>query len=200
MMKVEIRADSVTIEGYVNAVGRDSRVMQSPTGQFVEQVEPKTFERALSRTQDVDLMHNHKRTIGGVVQGNLALQEDAIGLHARATVTDTAVIEAAKNGELRGWSFGFSNPKDRIEPLGDGLQRRYLEDLELQEVSIIDSSMVPAYVGTSIEMRSGSEMTVEYRGFGDNVETYNLTPKSDANKPDYSVQRAEIELMKLKGR
>ena len=41
-MRIELRADSVLIEGYVNAVARDSRPMRDrDTGQrFVEQIVP----------------------------------------------------------------------------------------------------------------------------------------------------------------
>lgn len=77
-MKVEIREDKVLIEGYVNAVGRDSRVIPSPTGNFVEQVVPKTFERALQAGHDIELRLNHDRVIGSQGAGNLELREDSI--------------------------------------------------------------------------------------------------------------------------
>ena len=45
-MRIEIRNDSVLIDGYVNAVGRDSRPMRDrKTGErFVEQIVPGAFE------------------------------------------------------------------------------------------------------------------------------------------------------------
>ena len=50
-MRIELRADSVLIEGYVNAVARDSRPMRDrDTGQrFVEQIVPGAFRRALEQ-------------------------------------------------------------------------------------------------------------------------------------------------------
>ena len=59
-MRIELRADSVLIEGYVNAVARDSRPMRDKkTGQrFVEQVVPGVFKRALERNE-VDLLLDH---------------------------------------------------------------------------------------------------------------------------------------------
>ena len=45
-MKIEVRSDHVLISGYVNAVGRDSRPLPSPTGKFVEMVEPGVFRAA----------------------------------------------------------------------------------------------------------------------------------------------------------
>ena len=52
-MKVELRNDSVYIEGYVNAVGRDSRPIRDKTTgkRFVEQIVPGTFKRALAKTK-----------------------------------------------------------------------------------------------------------------------------------------------------
>ena len=97
-MKIQIRSDSVEIEGYVNAVGRDSRPMRDrSTGErFVEQIVPGAFTRALSRN-DVDLLldHDEKRLLGNT-KTNLELTEDSIGLKARATVTDKEVIEKAR--------------------------------------------------------------------------------------------------------
>ena len=60
-MRIEIRSDSVVLTGYVNVTSRESRVLPSPTGRFVEEILPKTFERALNSTQNVDLLFNHDR-------------------------------------------------------------------------------------------------------------------------------------------
>ena len=60
-MKVEIRNDSVTIEGYVNVTHRDSKPLQSESGIFVEQIESNAFADALTRTDNVDLLFNHQR-------------------------------------------------------------------------------------------------------------------------------------------
>ena len=108
-MRIEIRADSVVIEGYVNAVARDSRPMRDrKTGKrFVEQIVPGVFERALKHNE-VQLLLNHDKTRNlGSTSTNLELYEDSIGLHARAEVPDPEVIEKARKKKLRGWSFGF---------------------------------------------------------------------------------------------
>src|SRR5437764_3567376 len=104
-MKVEIRNNSVNISGYVNVASRDSRMLPSSKGTFIEQVEPRAFERALTRTDNVDLLFNHlaTRKLGSTQEGNLKLHEDAIGLYAETTVTDPEVVKKAQDGELRGW-------------------------------------------------------------------------------------------------
>jgi HK97 family phage prohead protease len=160
-MKVEIRGNSVTLDGYVNVVQRDSRVLPSARGKFIEQIEPRTFEKALSRTDNVNLLFNHKedRKLGSTSEGNLTLYEDSIGLRAICTVTDDEVLNKAKNNELRGWSFGFICRDDKWT---DGeVQRRFVSDLDLLEVSILD--MTPAYIATSIESRGEETVITEQR-------------------------------------
>lgn len=158
-MRVEIRADSVVIEGYVNAVARDSRVMRDrKTGKrFVEQIIPGVFRRALQHN-DVKLLLNHddSRTLGST-QTNLELYEDSIGLHARAVVSDPEVIEKARQKKLRGWSFGFLERDASKEDINDNLERRFVEDMELIEVSVIDERKIPCYEGTSLEARAEGE-------------------------------------------
>ena len=159
-MRIEIRSDSVEIDGYVNAVGRDSRpIRDKKTGQrFIEQIVPKVFERALSRASEVRLLLNHdsSRELGST-SNNLELYEDTIGLRAHAVVTDAEVIEKAKKHELRGWSFGFIPKEVTAEDVNEELQRRFVEDMDLLEVSIIDNRKLPVYEGTSIEARAEDE-------------------------------------------
>lgn len=164
-MRIEVRTDSVVIDGYVNAVARDSRILYSPTGKFKEQIVPKAFTRALSKAKDVDILlnHNKERKLGSIKAGNLELFEDNIGLRAIATITDPDIIKKARKNELRGWSFGFFSNKDRWEDIDENLQRRYIEDMELTEVSIIDKTQIPAYSATSIETRSNQEQLIETR-------------------------------------
>ena len=46
-MKIEIRSDSATVDGYVNAVERESRLIMDVQGNFREKVKVGTFEKAL---------------------------------------------------------------------------------------------------------------------------------------------------------
>ena len=156
-MKVEIRSDSIILEGYVNAILRESRVLNSVKGKFIEVVEERTFAKAIEKAKNILLLHNHKkdRVLGSIKDGNLELKEDNIGLYAKCEIRDNEVIEKAKNGELKGWSFGFSVIKDRWESKENGIDKRYLEDINLYEVSILD--VTPAYYATSVEVRGGEE-------------------------------------------
>ncbi|MDK0626392.1 HK97 family phage prohead protease [Clostridium perfringens] len=194
-MRVEIRNNSIIIDGYVNAVARDSRLIPDVKGSFREQIVPKAFQRALEKAENVDILLNHdkNRKLGSTAEGTLELFEDNIGLRAIATITDAEVIEKAKRNELRGWSFGFYSVKDRWEDIEEGVQRRYVEDLELTEVSIVDNTKVPAYSATSIETRANEEVLTETRALDSVVKIADNT-----NKVDNSKYKEEIKSLKRK--
>lgn len=197
-MQIEIRsANEVRISGYVNAVERDSRVLpaaMNPAARssFVERVAAGAFRRAIERNPNVRMLFNHEREIGSTSGGELKLTEDNIGLRAEATITDSEVVNAAKHGELRGWSFGFSGAKDKWETLREGVAHRTLEDFDLAEVSILTKT--PAYFGTSVELRGEDTQIRETRAQDDSPEI------NTENSPDYSGYFCkQIELLKLKG-
>ena len=131
-MKVKIRADSVEIEGYVNAIERNSKPLMSRIGRFIERICKGAFNKALKRNDDVHLLLNHdwNRDLGSTKKGNLKLNEDNIGLHARATITDPEVVQKARNGDLVGWSFGFQD-RDVDNSTYDGMPYRAVKDMDL---------------------------------------------------------------------
>lgn len=186
-MKVEIRSDSVEIEGYVNAVGRESRPLRDADGYFTEIVEPGAFARALQRGKRAMLLNHDAGRVIGTEGENLTLVEDNVGLFARATVTDPEVVEKARRGELRGWSFGFVPIRQR-KAERDGMRLRTLEDIDLREVSIIDDRMTPAYAATSVYTRSVDGEEVEFRAM--EGETVTVT---EAEEPNDGEQRGEID-------
>lgn len=160
-MRINIREDSVEIDGYVNAVERLSKPLNSRIGQFRERIKAGAFQRAIERNNDIHVLLNHdeNRDLGSTKQGNLELHEDNIGLRAKATITDAEVIEKAKRGDLVGWSFGFSD-RDVDTRDENGMMTRDVKDLDLYEVSILDRSKVPAYDGTLIQARDANGDTV----------------------------------------
>ena len=150
-MEIRIKNDSVEISGYVNAVERNSKPLMSRIGQFIERICKGAFSKAIKRNNDIHILLNHdwERDLGSTKDGTLELNEDNIGLFAKATIDDPEVIKKAHSGELVGWSFGFSdrNVENSIEK---GMPTRAVKDLDLYEVSILDKSMTPAYDGTLI--------------------------------------------------
>ena len=157
-MKITIRSDSVTLEGYVNAVERNSKPLTERGVTFIERIGAGAFKRAIERAKDIRILLNHQpdRDLGGIKDGNLELEEDNIGLKARAVITDPEVVEDAKRGNLVGWSFGFEDAPEGVKQLRDeesGLPLRKVTDLLLSEVSILNRKRSPAYVGTLVNVR-----------------------------------------------
>lgn len=192
-IRIEIRNDSVLLDGYVNAVGRDSKPIITPHGKCVEQIEPRAFQRALERADNVDLLLNHDKTrkLGSTKDKNLELFEDNIGLRAISVITDPDVVQKAREKKLKGWSFGMYTNKDRLEERADQIPRRHIEDLDLFEVSIIDDRLSPCYAGTSIEQRAEQEVIAEQRG-----DEFRAVTVEEKTPIDYSEYEKRLQAIK----
>lgn len=159
-MKIEIRENGLNLEGYINVSERPSKPLRDSEGQFIEVVREGVMGRAIQR-RNIKLLFNHDwMRVLGDTNSNLQLQEDSIGLRFKAFITDSEVIEKAKKGLLKGCSFGFRVLKQSKENI-NGICKRYLEDIELFEVSILDRE--PAYSGCLAEIRSLENEDLEVR-------------------------------------
>ena len=199
-MQITIRADSVEIDGYVNSVERKSKPLWSRIGQFVERICKGAFKRALERNDNVRIMLNHRKDIGGQKDGNLELYEDAIGLHARATITDPEVVKLARDGDLVGWSFGFYDREVEQKRDENGYPLRDVIDLDLEEVSILDKRTTPAYDGTLVAVRSdeksifyGESFTEEIQLRDENVPKQQETVEKDIHYEEYKEILKEMK-------
>lgn len=202
-MNIELREDKVILDGYVNVTGRDSRVLKDVRGEFIEQVVPGTFRRALEASEKVDILFNHKeqRRLSDNTADEVQLYEDNIGLRCIIETNDDEIREKAEKNELTGWSFGFKAKKDRWE---DGeVRRRYLEEINLLEVSLLD--VTPAYIATSVERRGDKGELMEKRFIEDEpirkttINTHTLTvEETEEGVWEREVVRAEVETYKLK--
>lgn len=184
-MQARVDGNTVTVEGYVNAVERKSKPLWSRFGEFVERICKGAFAKALERSDDVRILLNHDwcKDLGGTATGELDLREDAIGLHATAKLSDPEVVELANKGELVGWSFGFKDRKVR-NTVEQGVSVREVQDLDLFEVSIL-AGKNPAYEGTLVTVREDSPPIL-----------WGL-PLSQGMEPDYSW--AEKIMQEIRG-
>ncbi len=183
-MKAEIRADGLHISGYVNVPGRESRPVITPRGKVIEVIEQRAFQRALQKVDNVDLMVDHERKIASTKEGNLKVWEDEIGLRAEAIITDKEVIEGAKQGKLKGWSFNMMKVVDEIEERAGKLPLRRVKDFIMTEITLALRKL-PVYSATSIEVRAEEEEEVEIRASESEVTVEDFTERE--NKPiDYS--------------
>ena len=190
-MEIRVREDSVEITGYVNAIERASKPLMSRVGQFIERICKGAFKKALKRNDDVHILLNHdwNRDLGSTKQGNLELEEDNIGLKARAIITDKEVIEKARNGELVGWSFGFQD-RDVENTIERGIPHRAVKDLDLAEVSILDKRKKPAYDGTLIIARD-DESEIHFRG-EDFIDEVSIIDKTEPQKEENAQNNENI--------
>lgn len=199
-MRINIREDSVELEGYVNAIERDSKPLPSRLGNFIERICVGAFKRALKRGNNVHILLNHDwdRDLGSVEDGNLELEEDNIGLRVRATITDPEVIEKARAGKLRGWSFGFED-REVENGLQGGMLLRLVKDLFLHEVSVLDDRKTPAYAGTQVYARSvDGEERIIYRGEDNNedVEVVEIKKDEPQERADEKTTENEPDVQK----
>lgn len=196
MRILNLREDSVELEGYVNAVERDSKPLPSRLGNFIERICVGAFKKALKRGNNVHILLNHDwdRDLGSVEQGNLELEEDNIGLRVRATITDPEVVEKARKGDLVGWSFGFED-REVENGLEGGMLLRLVKDLFLHEVSVLDRAKTPAYAGTQVYARSiDGEQHIIYRG-EDNIDEIepDAEKQEQIEQPSADAEKAQDE-------
>ncbi|MDM5199248.1 HK97 family phage prohead protease [Fictibacillus enclensis] len=192
-MRIEIRGDQVILDGYVNAVDRESRVLPSPRGRFKEVIRPKTFQRALNKAENVELLFNHdnNRKLGSIQDSNLELYEDNIGLRAIATISDEEVIREARANKLTGWSFGFICNQDQWEDGSDGIHKRFVEDIDLLEVSILNKT--PAYIATSVESRGEESYITEQRNEEFNAKVIDEQVQKEEEKPEETREEVQVD-------
>lgn len=193
-MNIRVTKDSVEIDGYVNAVERLSKPLNDRLGKFVERIKCGAFKRALERAKDVRILLNHDytRDLGGISDGNLELYEDAIGLHARATITDKEVVEQARRGDLVGWSFGFTD-RDVEQGEENGLTVRNVKDLDLYEVSLINRSKVPAYDGTLVAVRSADDKSLNISDFTESTISLRVEEEQPANNDNHAADNGAVD-------
>lgn len=198
-MKIQVRNDKVIIDGYVNAVERFSKTLCDKNGYFIERIMPNVFSRAIEKNPAIKVLldHDYGKELANTKDGTATLVEDNIGLRATVEITDEDVIAKAKKKLLRGWSFGFYCNDQDEETGDDGITKRSVKDIDLIEVSILDDKKIPAYIGTSIEMRDDKPRLLEYRSeeFDENsfsyekedisFETMTMTQKRDILEKAY---------------
>lgn len=150
-----VEGDTLNIEGYVNAVGRESELLYSPKRNkwFKEVMEPGVFKRALENNVDIPMLleHDYNKQIASTSNGTLELTEDSIGLKFKATIQDQELYSSIKNGEINSCSFGFVCEEDEYEFVNNKEEKRYVKDIQLLEVSLVKN---PAYIGSLVEARN----------------------------------------------
>jgi len=194
-MDIEIRADGLHISGYVNVTEKKSRPVITPHGKVIEEIEPRAFEKALERAENISLTKDHREEIvlAETRAGNLELYEDNIGLHYSTTITDEQTIAEARAGKIKGLSFGMFNVVDTIEQRADELPIRKISALDLDHITLVVNKQ-PCYSATSVEIRAENEIDIETRAIESVPKITDSTPKYD--NTEYKNRIAKLKLIK----
>lgn len=194
-MKIEIRADGAHISGYVNVTEKKSRPVVTPHGKVVEEIEPRAFERAISRAGNITVTvdHDNSHVYASTDEGTLKLYEDNIGLHADVLVTDDTLIGLARKGKVKGWSFGMYNVRDELERRADDLPLRRIKALDLDHITLVVRKS-PVYSATSVELRADAEVDLEIRSTEEAPRVTVDEPETPAY--DNAPFRARLEAIK----
>lgn len=197
-MKVEVRADDVKISGYVNVTGKKSRPVATPHGKCIEVIEERAFSGAIERAGDISVTVDHDKThiYASTSDNTLELKEDAIGLHANVLISDPNIIELAKQGKIRGWSFGMYNVVDKMEQRADDLPVRHVEKLDLDHITLVVKKR-PVYSATSVELRADVETDIETRSMEDDIEVKVVeTPKKPVDLSEFKNRINKLKVGK----
>lgn len=170
-MRIETRADGLHISGYVNVTGKMSRPVITPHGKVIETIEERAFDNAIKKSGNITLTvdHDSGQVYASTKDGTLKLMEDAIGLHAEVLITDQTVIEMAKKGKIKGWSFGMYNVMDELEQRADDLPIRHVKSFMLDHITLVKNK-IPCYAATSVECRAGEDIDIESRSINSEPE------------------------------
>lgn len=150
--------EALKLGGYINVTNRESEMLYNKKkGKWFKEVMTRgVFGDAISRAKDIPLLfeHNWDKKLACTSNATLQLKEDQIGLRFDAVIEDRAIYEQVKSGVINSCSFGFKALKEGIEEIDSRLEKRFIEAMELFEVSLVKN---PAYVGSLCEVRSYEE-------------------------------------------
>lgn len=153
-VNLEYDTEQRRIGGYINVVERPSEIMFSHKNGmwFQETMKTGVFQRALQKNKSIPLLleHDYDKQIANTTDGTLELREDAIGLRFDAMVSEDAFKEIEQRG-IHSCSFGFKINEQSFEPVNSKLEKRYVSNIDLFEVSLVHN---PAYIGSLVEQRA----------------------------------------------
>lgn len=197
-MKVELRADgTLHVSGYVNVTGKMSRPVITAKGRkVIEVIEERSFQHALAKCGNVKMTkdHNPNCVLAETRANTLTLHEDSIGLRAEADIKDETTIMEAREGKIKGWSFGMRNIVDSIEERAEQLPIRHVKEFDLDHITLVVNK-TPVYAATSVELRADDEMEeLETRAFDDELKFVNNQKEKSYDNSEYEKRLEKLKM------
>ena len=153
-IKLDYNSEQRKLGGYINVVERASETLYSKQrGKwFKETIKAGTFTRALQKNNSIPMLleHDWDRQIAHTADGTLELREDAIGLRFDA-IADEDTFNEIQQRNITSCSFGMKVNEQEFEPVNPKMEKRYISNIDLFEVSLVAN---PAYVGSLVEQRN----------------------------------------------
>lgn len=156
------QGDEMQLVGYAARFG----VASHDLGGYREFIAPGAFKRAIAEKQDVIATYNHDASaipLGRTKSGTLRLSEDIHGLSFRCQLDPAQQAHrdlhaAVARQDVDSCSFAFTVPEngdewdhDYFDETGQRCSRRTLKDVNLHDISIVNS---PAYPQTEVVARA----------------------------------------------
>ena len=156
MMDAKVDKEKRIIQGRAVVYNSMSNELRTSNGdKFKEIIQPGALSLSLERNDILAFKeHNPEMLLGRKSAGTLMLEDRNDGLYVTINVPETSYGEdtliSAMRGDLKGFSFGFNNPKTKaIAALEKKI--REISSMNLREVSVVAN---PAYSETSLNVRS----------------------------------------------
>ena len=153
-IQLDYNSEQRKLGGYINVVERASETLYSKQrGKwFKETIKAGTFTRALQKNDSIPMLleHDWDKQIAHTSNGTLELREDAIGLRFDAVVDEDTFNEIQRRN-ITSCSFGMRVNEQEYESVNPKLEKRYISNIDLFEVSLVAN---PAYVGSLVEQRN----------------------------------------------
>ena len=183
---------SLELGGYINVTERQSEMLfsQKRNKWFKETMKKGVFQRAIDKANGIPLLleHDWDKQLANTNDGSLELIEDNIGLKFRAIIEDKDIYEQVKQGEINACSFGFRALHQQIEGVNERFERRFVDEIELKEVSLVQN---PAYVGSLVETRAMLEEEIKMIDSLTNETVEEKRAKTEKKEEDQSEKESD---------
>ena len=156
MMDAKVDKEKRIIQARAVVYNSMSNELRTSNGdKFKEIIQPGALSLSLERNDILAFKeHNPEMLLGRKSAGTLMLEDRNDGLYVTINVPETSYGEdtliSAMRGDLKGFSFGFNNPKTKSYSRS-GEKIREISSMNLREVSVVAN---PAYSETSLNVRS----------------------------------------------
>lgn len=191
-IKLEYNSEQRKVGGYINVVERESEVLYSRSRNkwFKETMKAGVFTRALQKNDAIPLLleHDWAKELAHTANGTLELKEDAIGLRFDAVVSENT-FEEMKKRNISACSFGFRANEEIFEEVNPKLEKRYVTNIDLFEVSLVAN---PAYSGSIVEQRNMEEALKEIESTDEEVANEEIQVEETHTQEDVEEVRDEV--------